>query len=86
MSNDISNNFGGNKGLQNILWYNTTKEPHMLKKPDLEAQPVSIRLLKGQIEHLRRIARQRAIDDDKDVSYSDLIRTAVDKTYPMGRK
>jgi hypothetical protein len=45
-------------------------------------QPVSVRLDKSTIEHLKRVARYESLERDKDLSYADLIREAIERTYP----
>ena len=46
-------------------------------------QPVSIRLNMEVIQHLKRVARYESIERDEDVSYSDLIRDSILRTYPI---
>lgn len=55
----------------------------MKKTKDLDSQPVSIRFPKGQIEHVKQIARKLSASRKEDVSYSELIRKAVEKIYPQ---
>lgn len=58
----------------------------MKKKEYLTSQPISIRFPKGQIEHLKQIARERSANQKEDIAYSDLIRDAVEMAYPMRKK
>lgn len=51
-----------------------------------DSQPVSIRFKKNRIEQLKRTARRISAERDKDISYVDLIREAVDTLYPEGEK
>ena len=48
-----------------------------------ESQPVSIRLDKTLIDHLKRVARYESFERDQDVTYADLIREAIVNSYPM---
>lgn len=48
-----------------------------------ESQPVSVRLDKAIIEHLKRVARYESFERDQDVTYADLIREAIVNSYPM---
>lgn len=46
-----------------------------------ETRPIAIRFNPAVIEHLKKIARQESARRDEDVTYSDLIREAVSRTY-----
>jgi hypothetical protein len=45
--------------------------------------PVSIRIEEDVIENLKRMARFEAFEQDRDITYVDLIREAIVNTYPM---
>ena len=48
--------------------------------------PVSVRLSEEQVLSLKRMARNLAVKEDRDVAYQDLIREAVEKVYFSRKK
>ena len=48
-----------------------------------ESMPISIRMRKDVLEHLRKMARYESYERDEDVSYVDLIHEAILQVYPM---
>ncbi len=48
-----------------------------------DTMPINVRLSKPMIEHLKRVARYEAFERDEDITYADLIREAVERTFPM---
>lgn len=48
-----------------------------------ESTPVSLRLPNEQLKYLKKMSHYMSIEQDADLSYVDLIRTAIDTVYPM---
>ena len=48
-----------------------------------DMQPVSVRLDKKVVKHLKQVARYESLERDEDVTFADLIREAIERTYPM---
>lgn len=46
-----------------------------------DSQPVSVRFEKEHILRLKTLARAKSAQEDRDISYVDLIREAVRKIY-----
>ena len=44
--------------------------------------PVCVRLPKARVAALKRLARERAVELDRDVHYTDFIRQALEQAYP----
>jgi hypothetical protein len=55
-----------------------TKNDLMIEINDI-AIPMTLTIKEQQIENLKKIARERAYEEDRDVHYTDLIREAVDE-------
>ena len=45
--------------------------------------PVCVRLPKARVAALKRLARERAVELDRDVHYTDFIRQALDQAFPL---
>ena len=43
--------------------------------------PICVRIPKEHFDALKRIARQRAASEDKDISMPDLVRDAINQMY-----
>lgn len=43
--------------------------------------PISIRIANEDLDFLKKIARKKSYEEDKDIRYPDLIRTAIKKVY-----
>ncbi len=54
------------------------------KMPQAEemTRQTNIRLPKRMVERLKRVAREQAVEKDRDVSFSDLIREAIEHRFP----
>lgn len=52
----------------------------------MKTMPINVRLPKETIDHLKRVARYESCERDEDLSYADLIREAVERTYPMPKR
>ena len=46
-------------------------------------QTLSMRVDTKTIEHLKHLARYESFEQDKDITYVDLIRDAISNTYPV---
>ena len=44
---------------------------------------VAFRWKKESLKHLKTLTRQESVRRDRDLTYSDLIREALEKTYPL---
>lgn len=55
----------------------------MSKRLRAQTSTLSIRIPSNMLDNLRRIARQRAFAQDKDITYVDLIREALVKEFPV---
>ena len=44
---------------------------------------VSLKLEDKQIDYLKKLSHQLSLERNKDLSFSDLVREALDKTFPM---
>ena len=54
-----------------------------MKKPRVPTESVCFRLPAEQVAVLKRTARRRAIDEDKDIAYTDLCREAIVRMFPL---
>lgn len=52
----------------------------------MKDKPISFRLDTSVIEHLKQISRERSAKEKKDIHYVDLIREAIQKTFPAKDK
>jgi cell division septal protein FtsQ len=50
---------------------------------DKTSVPVSIRLPEEQLRYLKKMSHYMSIEQNTDLSYVDLIRTAIEQVYPM---
>ena len=48
-----------------------------------DSRAIAIRFKKAQIAKIQTTARKLSAEKDKDITYVDLIREAVDKVYPL---
>jgi len=49
----------------------------------MATSPVQLRIDDDVIDHIKRMARMRAVDEDKDIDWRDLIREAIYQVYPL---
>ena len=52
----------------------------------MESKTITIRMKNAYIEQLRVLAREMSFKQNKDITYVDLIRTAIYKEYGIGNK
>lgn len=43
----------------------------------------TVRLTPETVDHLKGLARHRAVEESRDVTFSELIRDAVNRLYPL---
>lgn len=85
-------------GIQAEIWNdtppdltkNTSKKSIVLNNAPLRRlltqTAVNFQLPNEVIENLKQVARERAYKQARDVHYVELIREAIDKTFPMPKK
>lgn len=54
-----------------------------MRKPKTQTAPICLRVPVERLETLKRIARARAVEQDRDVQFTDLVREALEKAFPM---
>ena len=54
-----------------------------LLRRKLETYPICVRIPKRNLEHMHRLARKMAAEQDRDITFHDLIRDAVSRMYPI---
>ena len=55
----------------------------LYKNGQAKSTTISMRMQIETLEHLRHLARQQAVKENRDVSFADLIREAVARLYPL---
>ena len=53
---------------------------------DIKIRSISIKMHEDILQHLRQLARVQSVEQHKDITYSDLLREAVLKTFPMDKE
>ena len=54
-----------------------------MKRIKTPTAPICLRVPAERLESLKRLARQRALEQDRDVPFTDLVREALDMAFPM---
>jgi hypothetical protein len=54
-----------------------------MSKTKQETAPICVRVPRTRLEWLKRLARARAVEQDRDVEFTELVREALDKVFPM---
>ncbi len=44
---------------------------------------ISVKISKDRLKYLKKMSHSLSLDRDEDLSVSDLVREALDQTYPM---
>jgi hypothetical protein len=47
---------------------------------------VSLKLEDKQVDYLKKLSHQLSLERNEDLSFSDLVREALDKTFPMHKE
>lgn len=56
---------------------------NFIKGVIMQTEQINLRLSKEWIQRLKQIARQEAIEQDKDINYLTLIKTAIKEKYNL---
>ena len=51
-------------------------------KNQIEAVPICLRIPADRLEQLKQLARERAVEEHRDIPVANLIREAIEKTFP----
>ena len=74
--------------MSNSLYYRIThtviaQEATMTQQDQVvRTVPICLRISADCLEQLKQLARIRAVEQQRDVQFTSLIREAIDKTYP----